>query len=321
MADLLRIFVYPVLQPHRRRNGERMAYKLTVALITMNRAEQLRRAIETCAAARLPKDTQFVIVDNASTDDTAAVVQELKGKLGYDLIYRKEEQNRGVGGGRNICFDLAEGEYIYFYDDDAEIPQECRETFFVKSIDFMDANPTVAVLTTNVVDEVFGARDIPTAKNRTVGGLGCVYTFHGGTSFARRSCFQSPMFMNIMYANEEIAVAMGAFDKGYCIAYMPDIYIDHKPKINKWNEANKARVDMQGISNIYAIKRLLYPRICTAVLYAAYRMRISKCGIKDKALVKEFKAKRKGFMKEYSLKRVKLKTVLDAYREFGLSVF
>lgn len=298
-----------------------MSYKLTVALITMNRAEQLRRAVETCVAARLPRDTQFVIVDNASTDATATVVEELRAEIGYDLIYRREEQNRGVGGGRNVCFDLAQGEYIYFYDDDAEIPLDCRETFFTKSIEFMDEHPSVAVLTTNVVDEVFGARDIPTAKKKTVGGLGCVYTFHGGTSFVRRSCFASPMFMNIMYGNEEIAVAMGAFDRGYCIVYMPDIYIDHKPKINKWNEANKARTDMQGISNIYAIKRLLYPRIYTAVLYAAYRMRISKCGIRDKALIKEFKLKRKNFIKEHSLKRVRSKTVLDAYREFGLSVF
>ena len=45
-------------------------YKLTIAVLTMNRAEQMRHAIESCLNCVLPSRTQFVIVDNASTDHT-----------------------------------------------------------------------------------------------------------------------------------------------------------------------------------------------------------------------------------------------------------
>lgn len=296
-------------------------YKLTIALITMNRAEQLREAVLSCAASVLPEKTQFVIVDNASTDNTEAVVSELKTELKYDLVYRKEAENRGVGGGRNICFELSEGEYIYFFDDDAVIPEAQYGDFFTKSLDFMDKNTAVALLTTDIDDKVFGRREMAAAKTLTVGGLRCVFTFHGGSTFARRECFSSPMFMNIMYGNEEIAVAMSVLDRGLRTVYMPHIYMEHRPIVNKWNGGDKDRLNMQGISNIYAIKKLIYPAVFEPMLYMAYKKRIKNNGITDKALIAEFDGKRKEFMKKHKMKKVSVGTVLTAYKEFGLRVF
>ena len=99
-------------------------YKLTIAVLTMNRADQMRHAVVSCLNSALPIDTQFLIVDNASTDHTQRVASELKDKSKYALLYYRLSENRGVGGGRNVCFDLAEGEYLYILDDDAEI-QDC----------------------------------------------------------------------------------------------------------------------------------------------------------------------------------------------------
>lgn len=298
-----------------------MKYKLTIALITMNRAEQLREAVLSCAASALPERTQFVIVDNASTDGTEATVSELRREVGYDILYRREAENRGVGGGRNVCFDLSEGEYIYFFDDDAVIPEAQRGTFFGSAIGFMDSNPSVALLTTDIEDKVFGRRRMAEAKTLTVGGLRCVFSFHGGSVFARRESFSSPMFMNIMYGNEEIAVSMGALDRGLYTVYMSDIYMEHRPAVNKWSGGDKERLNMQGISNIYAIKRLIYPSVFAPVLYAAYKKRLKNSGITDRALIGEFTEKRKEFMSRHRMKRVALGTVVRAYAEFGLSVF
>ena len=296
-------------------------YKLTIALITMNRAEQLREAVLSCAASSLPENTQFVIVDNASTDCTEAVVTELKSAVGYDLVYRKEAENRGVGGGRNVCFRLSEGEYIYFFDDDAVIPEAQRDVFFTRAIGFMDANPSVALLTTDIDDKVFGRREMASAKTLAVGGLKCVFSFHGGSTFARRECFSSPMFMNIMYGNEEIAVSMNVLDRGLRTVYMPDIYMEHRPIVNKWNGGDKDRLNMQGISNIYAIKKMIYPAVFEPLLYMAYKKRIKNNGITDKALISEFNGKRKAFMKAHKIGKVSVGTVITAYKEFGLTVF
>ena len=298
-----------------------MKYKLTIALITMNRAEQLKLAIESCVAATLPSETQFVIVDNASTDHTEEVVKSMKDSISHDLVYRKESVNLGVGGGRNVCFDLAEGEYIYFFDDDAEIPEELRDTFFTTSIEFLDKNSQVALLTTDIKDEVYGERVLVTARHQTVENLKCAYTFHGGTTFARKSSFASPMFMNIMYGNEEIAVSMGAFDRGYYSVYYPNVYILHKPKVDKWTGRDAEKINLQGISNTYAIKKILYPSVLLPVLHLAYIRRLKKHNVTDKEQIKALKSKRKEFCKNNRVKKIKLGTVIKTYREFGLTVF
>lgn len=240
-------------------------YKLTITVLTMNRAEQLKNAVNSCLKSDLPRDTQFVIVDNASTDETENIVSAIKKDFPYDLVYKREEINRGVGGGRNVCFDLAEGEYVYFLDDDAEISEECYKTFFMSTVDYLDKNPSVATLTTKIQDEVFGKREVFHSA-LSINGLSCVYTFQGGTVFVRKSCFKSPLFMNIMYGNEEIPISMDALNRGFYNVYNPDIWINHYPKVNKWIN-DKDRINVQGASNIYMFKKMQYPFICRPILY------------------------------------------------------
>lgn len=294
-------------------------YKLTISVLTMNRSVQLKNAVESCLKADLPEKTQFVIVDNASTDDTEAVVEAMKKDFPYDLVYKKEEINRGVGGGRNVCYDLAEGEYVYFLDDDAEIPEECHKNFFIDSIKYLDKNTSVATLTTDVNDPVFGKRRM-SGSDMKIDGLSCVYSFHGGTVFVRKSCFKSPMFLNIMYGNEEVAISMNAFDRGFYNVYFPEIYINHFPMVNKW-QSDKDRLNVQGASNIYAIKSMQYPLIFKPVLYLIYCLRLYRYHLKDKSLVKEFKEKRINFYKENTLQKISIKTVLKAFKSFGMTTF
>ena len=42
--------------------------ELTIALVTMNREKQLIKALNSCLSCELPDETEFVIVDNCSTD-------------------------------------------------------------------------------------------------------------------------------------------------------------------------------------------------------------------------------------------------------------
>ena len=298
-----------------------MNYKLTIALITMNRAEQLRSAVTSCVAAELPEKTQFVIVDNGSTDGTEQVVAELKNEIGYDLIYHKEPVNLGAGLGRNICFDLSEGEYIFFLDDDAEISAECRTMFFTKALSYLDRNLNVASLTTEIVDKVFGDRYVATSKTVVIDSLPSAYSFHEGTVFFRKSAFFSPLYMNIAYGGEHLSVSSFARDRGFYNVYDRSIYIDHNPIVNKWNGKNKERMNVQCISNIYMIKKVCYPRIFAPLLYMAFRQRLKNHGVRSRELLDEFKAKRKKFYGDTKVKRIKIGTVIRSYKEFGLTVF
>ena len=74
---------------------------LSIIIVTMNRAEQLSEAVQSCLNCNLPKDTEFIIIDNASVDNTSEIVRRIKEQTHYCIVYEKLEENLGVGGGRN----------------------------------------------------------------------------------------------------------------------------------------------------------------------------------------------------------------------------
>ncbi len=296
-------------------------FKLTIAILTMNRAEQMKEAIESCVLSRLPEKTQFVIVDNASSDSTPDVVEQLRQTVPYEIVYLRQSENKGVGGGRNVCFDASEGEYVYFLDDDAQIAPECYDTFFVSSVEYLDNNKSVATLTTDVVDNVFGERKISVGRTQQIGGLACAYTFHGSTFFIRRSCFKSPLFVDVMYGAEELSASVDAIDRGYCNVYKPDVHTNHLPKVDKWN-IQTDHIKMLSIGNIYTIKKLKYPWIFRPLLYFAYISRIRKNGVKDKVVIKESQKKAaEVYIRNKGVRKIKIRTVIKCFREFGFTTF
>ena len=280
------------------------------------------QAIKSCLASKLTTQTQFVVVNNASTavDEYKHIIGVLRNNIAYDFIYEKLPENKGVGGGRNVCFDLAKGEYVYFLDDDAEIAPECYQTFFVEALQYLDKNQNVMTLTTKIEDNVFGRRNPAVAKTLQVDKLSCVYAFQGGSTFFRRKYFMSPLFMDIMYGHEEIPVAMSVLDAGYSNVYMPDIFINHLPMVDKW-KLDHDKISVHGINNLYAIKILLYPKVFRILLFAAYKLRMKNCKIRNKTVIKEEKKSRKNFILCNKIKKVRFITVMKAFREFGLVVF
>ena len=102
------------LDPHRSRLG------ITVGIITRNRAQDLRRALESLTGQVRPPD-EIVLVDNGSTDDTRQVVEEFDGRLSIKYVYLPEAS---IPGARNTVIQHATQEIISFTDDDCGIPPE-----------------------------------------------------------------------------------------------------------------------------------------------------------------------------------------------------
>ena len=85
--------------------------KISIIITTHNRPRLLPRAVE--SARRAASDVEIIIVDDASTDETAQVCQGLTGTR-----YLRAERNQGVAGARNLGLLASKGEYISFLDDD-----------------------------------------------------------------------------------------------------------------------------------------------------------------------------------------------------------
>lgn len=83
---------------------------LTIGIPAHNETGHLRRTIESCI-----DQAGFVIVsDNASTDDTQKICEELAQKYS-NLIYIRQEKNIGGSSNFKACFDASKTKYFMWH--------------------------------------------------------------------------------------------------------------------------------------------------------------------------------------------------------------
>ena len=256
-------------------------YDLTICVITRNRAQQLKDAITSCLRCSLPLKTQFVIVDNASTDNTESVIHSILKDSGYNYIYKKLENNLGVGGGRNICFQLSCSKYSYYLDDDAIIDPSYYNTFFKLPIEIFNSYNCVATITTKIKDKAWGRdRDAILARSWHVNAYPCILMYHGGSHFIRNEVFSNriSLYDNIQYGHEELSPSLFAMKKGYKNIYLEEIAIIHCPVIDKWskNSSYLSNISFQSINNKYLTNTTIYPSVFKPIIYCAYKARVHK---------------------------------------------
>lgn len=89
--------------------------RLSVIIITRNRAELLRRALEALRHQRRPPD-EVVVVNNGSSDHTAQVIAEAAEHLPVRAV---DEPTPGIPRARNAGARAATGDVLCYTDDDA----------------------------------------------------------------------------------------------------------------------------------------------------------------------------------------------------------
>lgn len=87
---------------------------VTVVLPTHNRAHAIRAALES-VLNQTYSNTEIIVVDDGSTDDTEQIVSSLRDER---VVYVKQTVRTGSAGARNFGISLAKGEFIAFQDSD-----------------------------------------------------------------------------------------------------------------------------------------------------------------------------------------------------------
>jgi glycosyltransferase involved in cell wall biosynthesis len=93
--------------------------RVSAVIPSHNCAQFIGRAVE-CVLSQTLDDCEVVVVDDGSTDDTAAVLKPYRQNPRVHYIY---QQSRGVSAARNVGARLSRGEYLAFLDaDDLLVP-------------------------------------------------------------------------------------------------------------------------------------------------------------------------------------------------------
>lgn len=303
-----------------------MAYKfdLTIAVITMNRQDQLIEALDSCLSCSLPPKVQFVVLNNASQDNTIEKLQEFKRLHPIiDVNIIDSDKNLGVGGGRSLAFQESEGEFVYFLDDDAVIDPNCSDTFFIDSLRILVENQDFASLTTNIYDIYCG-------DARNTAGLvhtkECAYpellAWRGGSHFLRKSSHSNPLYWNIKYGKEELVPSILAYHHGLKNVYYDKVRIIHQPKENKvMDKQTSNRINIMAIAVKCATARMLYPGVCIPIIKLAFEARCFLHLRKIKGARKDAKRLVKELVSSNYCEQIGLNTVVKLYRTFGSQIF
>ncbi len=124
--------------------------RLTLLIPTYNRSCELLRALRSVAAQSLdPALWECIVVDNASTDNTAEVVERFAQEHPALHIRRVYEPTAGVSHARNRGLQEATTELIASIDDDERINRE----FLAAYLRFFDTHPEAHVAGGKIIAE------------------------------------------------------------------------------------------------------------------------------------------------------------------------
>lgn len=157
---------------------------VSVVVPTYNRASLLGRALESVEAQSF-RDFEVVVVDDGSTDDTAARLRDWGTRHGYRAVF---EPHQGAAAARNRGARVAQGEILTFLDsDDTVEPVWLEKTLPV----FAESNVGLVFCGARSLDAE--GRPVETLLPHSMGPLlnGWTGFFNDGTFLVRRTIFEA----------------------------------------------------------------------------------------------------------------------------------
>jgi glycosyltransferase involved in cell wall biosynthesis len=113
---------------------------ISIIVPTFNYGRFIRDCIESVLSQSIA-DWECIVVDNASTDDTAQIVTQYT-RQDSRIKYCKLDDNKGPSCARNVGIQLSKGEYILFLDSDDLIGPKKLESALV----LFERNPSSSIV-------------------------------------------------------------------------------------------------------------------------------------------------------------------------------
>ena len=214
--------------------GCRMTDSVTVITPVYNGAATLARCLAPLAEMRRAGEiAEIIVVDDGSTDDSAALAAELGARV------MSSGGRRGPGAARNVGAAAARGDVLWFVDADVVVHDDAarvlgdafRRTGATAVFGSYDDDPPAANFLSqykNLVHHYYHCR-----------GAGAADTFWAGCGAIRRTAFlEAGGFDTVRYPQpsiEDIELGVRLSDRGHAIWLAPELLGTH---LKAWHLAN-----------------------------------------------------------------------------------
>jgi glycosyltransferase involved in cell wall biosynthesis len=208
--------------------------RVSIVMPAYNAAVYIKEAIASVLAQGF-SDFELLVVNDCSTDDTAAIVRELAvADKRIELL--EHEQNQGVAGAINTGLRAARGEYIARADaDDLNRPDRLR-----KQVAYLDAHPEIILVGAGYAP--FGNPAAPRRVRHPADSLTIAWRFLGNTVFCHPTVMMRRAVVDAVGLYPDVQSEDYAFFsrvvRRYRTANLPDILLDYRDQpANRSNSA------------------------------------------------------------------------------------
>lgn len=118
--------------------------KVSIIIVSYNVTEFLELCLDSVCKATKSVDAEIIVVDNNSKDDSVSMVKTYFP----EVIIIENKENVGFSKANNQGVAIAKGEYIHFLNPDTVL----TESFYSKTLTFMDAHPDAGGLGPRIID-------------------------------------------------------------------------------------------------------------------------------------------------------------------------
>jgi len=205
--------------------------KPSIVMITRNRGEQIRTALEKLLV--LPERPKIIVVDNGSSDATAGIVREMRGSIEVIQL----DRNLGCAG-RNVGVLKAKTPYIAFSDDDSW----WAAGSLARAVELFESNPGLGLIAARIlvgpnqqldpICEVMAISDLPHDSRSAIWDVGRpIVGFAACGAIVRREAFLKAggFEQRLGVGGEETILALDLLRNGWQLAYVDEITAYHRP--------------------------------------------------------------------------------------------
>ena len=288
---------------------------LSIIYITRNRCAELKESIESCEQ-HISIEHEYVIVDNGSTDDTEVMLNDLSQK-GLKIRYLFQIKNRGVSGGRNIGYEEAAGDILYFIDDDATIISKglCLD----KAYNFMRAHDEVYAMGTEAYDTERKQRLVGCTSKRSIYGYSISRNYIGCSHFIRRGLFGKGKLYpdNLIYGSEELYAGLSIVRFEGLTLLFDDVLVLHRP--SKSTRTSREARRREGYINTLLIKHYFLPTaiyVLSILLFAIRSIKSENFNIMQ--VLKNYKTSAERYDPAYN-RKLPFKRIIELSKLYGIT--
>lgn len=254
---------------------EKIAPKVSVQIITKNRAKLLPLAIES-ALNQTYKNLEIIIIDNNSTDKTEELVKRYIS-MDTRIKYFRVVESWDITKTRNYAISKSAGKYIAILDsDDFWLSEEKIE----KQVNFLQKNTDYAVIGTNHIFVDIHNKEIQIKKH-----LGEYKKTD--EEIKERLLIKNQLLHSSTLINKQVLQEVGGYDERYSIwedyalflkigreykiANLPDIMTAYRKHSDNVSSLNKIK-NLVVLAHIIFENRAFYPKAFTSLCLVAIRI-------------------------------------------------